>query len=219
MAAAREPASAQALASGEGLAVKTWTRQAFDAHARDAELMMLPYTVNGPGMMFLRVCAALLWLVGVGIYAWTGFAKIYWGVAGVMLVLGGLYLLGLVAYWGHAAKVAMLAFDDASLFVADARKAEQIPWRLLTPQSAGFGDTEQDAPTGILHMHIAGKPITLRLFNAFMWLEDYPTFLVELLTQIKRNKPDAIAPQDAPQRDARTEQQGEAVGSEATPQP
>jgi hypothetical protein len=163
-------------------------RATFDVRAKRGDLTLLTYAVNRPGMAFLRVCAALLLLGVGGLYAWTGLTRAHWVAAAVMLAAGALYLLGLTVYWGRVARASLLAFDAESLFVVDAQRVTQIPWAALTHQSAGFGDSEQDAPTGKLSMHISGQPITLRLFNAFIWLDDYPTFLVELLTQLKRNR-------------------------------
>ena len=37
-------------------------------------------------------------------------------------------------------------------------------------------------------MAIEGKKVQLKLFNPFVWVDDFPTFLVEMLSQIKSNE-------------------------------
>jgi hypothetical protein len=188
--------------------VQTWTRQMFNDYLRASGLTVFRYTINNYGFIFLKICAAILWAISGGIYAATGLRPIYWGAIAVMLALAGVFLMGLVVYWTWMARGSLLAFTDDHLYVAGPKNVERIPWRLLSTHNTGLADANQDTPLGVLHMQLAGRQVTLRLFNPYIWLEDYPTFLVELLTQIKRNTlptsapPAADADDDADDADA-----------------
>lgn len=160
---------------------------AFERERVRGALTLFSYTPNGRGFLFLQICAAALFLIAFLVYSATGFAERYWILLSGALSLGGIALIALVGYWAHFARTSAVGFDDHHLYVLRFNKPVRIPWRFLTARAAGFTETHPDGNHGQLNLNLGGERVRLVLFNPFVVVDNFPNFLVELLTQIKRN--------------------------------
>ncbi len=171
----------------EGPLVETVDREHFDALVGGGEVSVFRYTPNTRGFYFLQICSASLFIVSYMVYLLSEFDPGYWAVASGFLALLGILLIALVVRWTTYAKRCSLAFDDEALYVVGARHVERIPWSGLSIENAGFSEQDENGDHGTLKMRLDGRAIIMRLFNPYVWIEDFPVLLVEILSQIKSN--------------------------------
>lgn len=173
---------------GSQAEVKTLTRETFDRLIETAGLTLFRYKSNVRGFIFLRVCAAMLLLIASGVYMATEFDPSYWVLISVVLSGGAFWLLGIVVYWNRFARRSMLAFNDDLLFIVQPSVTYQIGWEHITAESVGFAEHTEEQNPGILEMQLGGQEVVLLLFNPYVWVDDFPVFLAEILNQIKENR-------------------------------
>jgi len=163
------------------------TRDDFDVRVKRGDVTVFRYAPNNRGFIFLQICAGLLFIIGYMVYLTTAFEPRYWAILSIVLVCAGLFLIYLVIRWSGFARASAVAFDEGFLYIVRKKSVDQIPWADITADSAGFGESHDDGDHGTLNVRIGGQRVELTLFNPFVWVDDFPTFLVELLSQIKRN--------------------------------
>ncbi len=168
--------------------LETWNKARFAEHRAQANVTYFRYTQNVKGFVFLQICAGVSFAVAFATYAITHFTPAYWIVFAGALVSLGCALLLLVAYWVVFAKTSAVAFDRDHLYIIGLRQVRRIPWRSLSREAAGLHEEAQGAQIGTLSIRLGERPVPLRLFNPFVWIEDFPTLLVEVLSQIKNNQ-------------------------------
>lgn len=157
--------------------------------ALSAQLTRFSYTPNSRGFIFLQICAALLFVIAFTIYVATQFSTGYWSLFSGAATLGGAFLIILVVRWSSFARSSFVAFDERHLYIVRRKRGRRVAWRHLSAEAAGFDeDPEAAGQLGVLNVHLAGRSVELILFNPFVIIEDFPTLLVEILTQIKSNR-------------------------------
>lgn len=168
-------------------AITTFSRREFD-EGRSPDLTFFKYTPNSRGFIFLQICAALLFIIAFTVYLITHFEPLYWGLPSLGLAGCGIYLIFLSVYWSLFARKSGVGFDKSFLYIVRLNSVDRVAWRHLSAEAAGFNEQHENGDHGTLNMTIEGKKVQLKLFNPFVWVDDFPTFLVELLSQIKSNE-------------------------------
>ena len=166
-------------------------RESHQRRVKYGELSHFKYTPNQRGFIFLQVCAALLFLIAFLVYSMTQFEPRYWVLLSGGLVIFGGFLISLVLRWSHFAKHSGLSFDEDYLYVTTARRVMQVPWSALDAHSSGFANVNPK-DQGTLKIRIGEDQVAVRLFNAFVWIDDFPSFLAELLSQLKKNSDESV---------------------------
>jgi hypothetical protein len=185
---ARDEPLETALESAQSKAeISILKRREFLQRKQEGSITFFRYKGNQRGFIFLQVCSALLFVMCFVIWLGTSFSPLLWGILAGALALLSLFFLYLVAYWSYFARVCGIAFDQGSLYVAEPRRVSAVPWQRLNTKNAGLTERPSDGVYGTLHIRIDSKHIPLRLFNAFVWVEDFPIVLAELLEQIQKN--------------------------------
>jgi len=168
-------------------AITTFSRREFD-ESKSPELTLFKYTPNSRGFIFLQLCAALLFIIAFTVYLITRFEPLYWMLPSLGLAGSGIYLIYLALYWSWFARRSGVGFDKSYLYIVRTNSVDRVAWRHLLVEAAGFTETHDNGDHGTLNMAIEGKKVQLKLFNPFVWVDDFPTFLVEMLSQIKSNE-------------------------------
>lgn len=178
--------------------IETLSRDAFDAEVREhGTITLFRYTPNSRGFTFLQICAAILLGIAFLTYADTHFEPLYWGIFAGGLTLFAMGLLAIVIYWSVFARWNAVAFDDDHLYIVGRKEASRIDWRAVSLETAGLKDSDLDQHPGVFHMRIGTHKLRLRLFNPYVWIDDFPSLLAELLSQIKINLAAAADEEDA----------------------
>ena len=108
-----------------------------------------------------------------------------WIIVSVVFAMAGIAILIIAQYWRLFAKRAILAYDNANLYVGNDRNhIRSIPWASLDVESAGLKDPKSGAD---LKMTIDGESVRVRLFTAFVCIPHFDEVLAVILTHIQEN--------------------------------
>ncbi len=146
------------------------------------------YVLNTNGIRSLEFGAFFLFVIAAGIYPATQFDPWGWIIVSVVFAMAGIAILIIAQYWRLFAKRAILAYDNANLYVGNDRNhIRSIPWASLDVESAGLKDPKSGAD---LKMTIDGESVRVRLFTAFVCIPHFDEVLAVILTHIQENAKD-----------------------------
>lgn len=149
------------------------------------ELDVFRYQLNKPSFMLALVVGGVL--LGLGGMLWwdTGLASASSIAVFVAICAVGLGLGVWVAYWYAYTQTHFVAVSDNELFIGERERMWAVDHDLLDRESLGFEDMNISKIGGSMDMDVGGQELRVRLFNAFIHLDDIQGFILRLLQHLK----------------------------------
>lgn len=151
----------------------------------EGEIAVFRYRLNMPVFTVALVIGAALLAIG-GFVWWTyGFADTRWTFAIAVPAAAGLTIGAVAAYWYYFSETNFLAFSDDHVYVGQRDRMWSVDWSLLDREALGFEEMSVGSLGGELEFDVAGQQIPVRLYSAFVQLENIQGFMYKILQHLK----------------------------------
>lgn len=151
----------------------------------EGEIAVFRYSLNTPIFTVALLIGAVL--LAIGGYVWWnyGFAAWRWSAAIAVPSAGGLAIGAVAAYWYYFSETHFVAFSDDHVYVGERDRMWSIDWSLLDRETLGFEEMSLSSVGGSLELDVAGQQIPVRLYSAFVQLENLQGFMYKILQHLK----------------------------------
>jgi len=152
----------------------------------EGEVAVFRYQLNTPVFWAALSIGAVLLAVGGFVWWSWGLSGLSWRLAAIMPAGSGMAVGAVAGYWYYFAETHFIAFSDERVFVGERDRMWSIDWSLLDRETLGFEEMALSSVGGTLEFEVAGQEIPVRLYSAFVRLENIQGFMYKILQHLKQ---------------------------------
>lgn len=166
----------------------------------EGEIAVFRYRLNTPVFTVALLVGAALLAIGGFVWWNYGFSAARWTLAIAIPSGAGIAIGAVAAYWYYFSETNFVAFSDDHVYVGERDRMWSVDWSLLDREALGFEEMSVSSLGGSLELDVAGQQIPVRLYSAFVQLENIQGFMYKILQHLKEqadlDEEDIDAPED-----------------------
>lgn len=157
---------------------------------RRSDAQIFHYSINKPVLGAIAGLGAICAGLSAGWAIWVGLSDAINIAVFVIGCIASVYFAGRAYYWYTFAASQNIVISDTHLLLGDKRRVWAIAWDLLDTQKVGLDDIELGKMQATLTINVGREAIPLRLFNAFIYLENLERFIGTVLEHVPLSSDD-----------------------------
>ena len=155
-----------------------------DAKAAFSGTTIHEYGLNKPVLVVMGGLAAICAGLTIGFFFYIGIGDPLNLAAFIIGCVASVYFAGRAYYWVQFASDNLVALSESQLLVGTLKRVWAIDYEMLDTEKLGLDRMELGKMSASLNIQVAGQLIPLRLYNAFVFLNDLEVFIGSVLERV-----------------------------------